>query len=92
MINCSLCLFGHRRGIYGRKQKRERKNTGDRFAEFSFLSSNISRCIGRIKNDEMKKFGLKGTQVNCFFYLNERPCGVTPTELYSLCGEDKASV
>ena len=73
-------------------KKENEKNTGDRFAEFSFLSSNISRCIGRIKNDEMKKFGLKGTQVNCFFYLNERPCGVTPTELYSLCGEDKASV
>ena len=64
-------------------KKENEKNTGDRFAEFSFLSSNISRCIGRIKNDEMKKFGLKGTQVNCFFYLNERPCGVTPTELYS---------
>lgn len=76
----------------GENRKKNGKNTGDRFAEFSYLTSNIARYIGRIKNDEMKKLGLKGTQVNCFFYLNESPNGVTLTELYSLCGEDKASV
>ena len=41
----------------GENRKKNGKNTGDRFAEFSYLTANIARCIGRIKNDEMKKLG-----------------------------------
>ena len=59
-------------------KKENEKNTGDRFAEFSFLSSNISRCIGRIKNDEMKKIRIERNAGKLLF-LSER----TPVRRYA---------
>ena len=37
----------------------------------------------------MKKYGLKGTQVNYLFYLYENENNITATEICSLCVEDK---
>ncbi len=63
-----------------------------RFREFTVLLSNIGRVINKIKNYEMSKFGLKGSQVNCIFYLYGNEDGMTATELCNLCEEDKAGV
>ena len=63
-----------------------------RFREFTVLLSNIGRAISKIKNYEMSKFGLKGSQVNCIFYLYGNEDGMTATELCNLCEEDKAGV
>ncbi|MGN1259320.1 MAG: MarR family winged helix-turn-helix transcriptional regulator [Christensenellales bacterium] len=63
-----------------------------RFREFTVLLSNIGRAINKIKNYEMSKFGLKGSQVNCIFYLYGNEDGMTATELCNLCEEDKAGV
>lgn len=64
----------------------------NRFAEYTALTTNMNRCINKIKKAEMKKFGLKGTQVNCFFALSDREDGVTAKEIVATCCEDKASV
>ncbi|MGN1212834.1 MAG: MarR family winged helix-turn-helix transcriptional regulator [Christensenellales bacterium] len=64
----------------------------NRFKDFTLLISNISRAINKIKNQEMRKFGLKGTQVNCLFYLYENKTGMTAKDICSLCKEDKGAV
>lgn len=63
----------------------------ERFREFTLLLSNIGRAINKIKNAEMKKYNLKGTQVSCLFYLygeNE----MTAKDICALCEEDKGAV
>lgn len=64
----------------------------DRFQDFTHLISNIGRTINKIKNIEMKKFGLKGTQVNCLFYLCENPQGMTAQEICIRSSEDKGAI
>lgn len=63
----------------------------NRFREFTVLISNIVRTINKIKNFEMKKYGLKGTQVSCLFYLYGND-DLTAKDICSLCQEDKAAV
>lgn len=60
----------------------------ERFATFSSLLVNISRCVQRIKNQEMAALGLKGRQTQCLFTLHVMG-GVSLVRLGKLCGEDK---
>ena len=64
----------------------------NRFEAFIITMNRINRSIQLIKNREMEKYGLKGTQVMCLYQLKQYPQGLTATELASLCGEDKAAV
>lgn len=64
----------------------------DRFNKFTVLTITINRCIHKIKDNEMKKMGLKGTHVSCLYYLYRANSEMTATELCSICGEDKAIV
>ena len=60
-----------------------------RYATFSSLLINISRCVQKIKNIEMAALGLKGKQVQCLFGLYNCAEGVSLTRLGEMCGEDK---
>ncbi len=60
-----------------------------RYATFSLLLINISRCVQKIKNVEMAKLGLKGNQVQCLFELYNTPEGASLMRLCEMCGEDK---
>ena len=64
----------------------------NRFREFTLLTSNVVRTINKIKNFEMKKYGLKGTQVSCLFYLYGSDGDMTAKDICSLCQEDKAAI
>ena len=64
----------------------------NRFENFTYLILQSSRLIQKIKNNEMKEFGLKAVHVMCIFYLHENPAGLTHGELVKLTLEDKAAV
>lgn len=64
----------------------------ERFRDFTLLISNVSRAINKIKNHEMKKYGLKGTQVSCLFYLYGKKQEMTATDICALCEEDKGAI
>lgn len=63
----------------------------DRFAFFTELILNISRCISKIKNAEMGNLNLKGNQVQCLFNLHQSG-GASLTALAQLCKEDKGAM
>ena len=60
-----------------------------RYETFTALILNISRCVQKIKNEEMTALGLKGRQVQCLFALYNSKGGASVTALCELCGEDK---
>lgn len=60
-----------------------------RYETFTSLILNISRCVQKIKNEEMAVLGLKGRQVQCLFALYNSDDGASVTTLCELCGEDK---
>ena len=51
----------------------------------------INRNIKRIKNREMREYGLKSPHVSCLYFLYLFG-GLTATELCEKCEEDKATV
>ena len=64
----------------------------ERFDAFTVLISKISRCIRKIKSEEMKEFGLQGAHVSCLYYLYKSEGTLSAKELCDLCEEDKAAV
>ena len=60
-----------------------------RYETFTLLIMNISRCVHKIKNNEMADIGLKGRQVQCLFSLSNSDNGASLTDLCEMCGEDK---
>lgn len=61
----------------------------DRYKVFTGLITNISRCIQKIKNEEMSALGFRGRQVQCLFTLYGLQQGASMTQLCDMCGEDK---
>ncbi len=62
---------------------------------FEIFTNNISvvyKGIQKLKNDDMKKFGLKGNHLMCLFYLDKYEEGLTASRLCELIGNDKAAV
>ena len=63
----------------------------ERYGVFTQRIARISRCIRRLKAEEMARFGLKGPHVSCLYYLGlDGP--LTAAELSERCDEDKAAV
>lgn len=63
----------------------------ERYGIFTQRIARISRCIRRLKAEEMARFGLKGPHVSCLYYLGlDGP--LTAAELSERCDEDKAAV
>ncbi len=63
----------------------------ERFEKFTLLITKISRCIRKIKTEEMAEFDLKSTHVSCLYYLYTMQ-SLTSKELCDVCDEDKAAV
>ena len=64
----------------------------ERFQTFTLLISKISRCIRKIKAEEMKEYNLKTPHVSCLYYLYINNAPMTATELVEVCDEDKAAI
>ncbi len=64
----------------------------ERFENFTFLILKAGKLIQKIKNIEMKKFGLKAVHVMCIYYLNRVKEGLTHAELVKATLEDKAAI
>lgn len=62
-----------------------------RFEMFTVLIAKISRCIYKIKTEEMQEFNLKSSNVSCLYYLYKKN-NLTAKELCVMCGEDKANI
>lgn len=63
----------------------------DRFATFTVQIAKISRCIRKIKTEEMSGLNLKSPHVSCLYYLYTNGA-LTSKELCDVCEEDKAAV
>ncbi len=61
------------------------------YEQFTFLITNINRCIKKIKLEEMKALDLKSVNLTCMYHLNKKGA-LTPKQLCELCGEDKANI
>ena len=63
----------------------------ERFKTFTVLIANLTRCIRKIKTEEMAKWDLKSHHVSCIYYLYDGKF-LTPKELTDVSGEDKANL
>lgn len=63
-----------------------------RFEQFVISVVELNRSLQRIKEQEMKRFGLHATHTMCLYYLGQYPTGRNFKELTELTREDKASV
>lgn len=64
----------------------------DRFETFTGSILELNRYLQRLKDIEMKPFGLRANHVMCLYYLGKNPDGLTVTQLAETCKEDKAAV
>lgn len=63
----------------------------ERFEHFVGLISSIYKNIQKIKDLEMREFGLKGPHVMSLYYLSKHPEGLTAAELSRKIDVDKAA-
>ena len=63
-----------------------------RFEMFTGLIAKASRCIHKIKSEEMAEHDLKSSHVSCLYYLYKASAPLTAKELCDLCEEDKANI
>ncbi len=63
----------------------------ERFHTFTTLIANITRCIHKIKSEEMAEYDLKSSHLSCLYYLYKTK-SMTAKELCDMCGEDKANI
>ena len=64
----------------------------DRFNSFVSYIQELGRCLQKIKDMEMKKFGLRAGHAMCLYQLSESPEGLSAVQLTKLCHEDKATI
>lgn len=64
----------------------------DRFEAFTGSILELNRYLQKLKELEMKPFGLRANHVMCLYYLGKHPQGLTATELTEVCREDKAAI
>lgn len=64
----------------------------DRFEVFTGSVLELNRYLQKLKEIEMKPFGLRAGHVMCLYQLGKNPDGLTATELSESCREDKAAV
>lgn len=64
----------------------------DRFETFTGSILELSRLVQKIKDTEMKRFGLHAGHVMCLYHLGKYPEGLTVTQLAQISREDKAAV
>ena len=62
------------------------------FENFTITILKLNKLVQKIKNFEMREYGLKTIHVMCVYYLGSRPEGLTASELTKLTLEDKAAI
>lgn len=62
------------------------------FENFAATIMKLNKLIQRIKQYEMRDYGLKAIHVMCVYHLNEHPEGLTSSELVKLTLEDKGAI
>ncbi len=63
-----------------------------RYRQFTTAVMGIAYSLQRIRGAALKDFQLSGQPINCIFYLDRFPEGLTPGEITRLAMEDKASI
>ena len=63
----------------------------DRFDSFTYLISSLSRCIRKIKTEEVVEYDLKSPHVVCLYNI-KRSGKMTAKELCDASGEDKGAI
>jgi DNA-binding MarR family transcriptional regulator len=63
----------------------------ERFERFSYFISELSRCLHRLADEEMRKYELKGSYA-IYFTTLLRSSGITAAQLAEMTGRDKADV
>ena len=53
----------------------------NRFESFAGDIIELNRCLQKIKEQEMKRFGLKAGHTMCLYYLGKHPEGLTASQL-----------
>lgn len=64
----------------------------DRFEVFTGSILELNRYLQKIKDLEMKPYGLRANHVMCLYHLGKNAEGLSVTELTEACREDKAAV
>ena len=64
----------------------------NRFAQFSYMISNIYRNIQKIEHDEMVKLGYKGAYAKYLVVMAQQPTGITSSKLCEICDKTIAAV
>lgn len=64
----------------------------ERFEAFTGSILELNRYLQKLKELEMRPYGLRGNHVMCLYYLGKHPEGLTPGELTEACREDKAAI
>lgn len=64
----------------------------ERFDAFTITIMTLNRQVQKIKDQEMARFGLKGSHVMPIYFLGQNEDGLTAAELSRLCHEDKAAI
>ena len=62
------------------------------FENFAASVIKLNKLVQRIKQYEMRDYGLKAIHVMCVYHLNENPEGLTSSELVKLTFEDKGAI
>ena len=62
------------------------------FENFTITILKMNKLVQRIKNFEMREYGLKTIHVMCMYFINIHPDGITASELTKLTIEDKAAI
>ena len=64
----------------------------NRFENFTYLIIKLSKLVQKIKNIEVREYGLRAIHVMCIYHLSKNTDGLTATELVNLTLEDKAAI
>ena len=64
----------------------------NRYGQFSYAISRISRSIQKIDRDEMVKYGFRGAFAQYLLALNSHPDGLTSVQLSEICDKDRAAI
>lgn len=64
----------------------------DRFEVFTGSILELNRNLQKLKELEMRPYGLRASHVMSLYFLGKHPEGLTATELVDICREDKAAV
>lgn len=64
----------------------------NRFETFAGSVVELNRCLQKVKDLEMRKFGLRAGHSMILYYLGRCPEGLTVSQLTELCRMDKAAV